>query len=387
MLHYEFPKLHRLEQVLEVIQEDQSFLVVHKDLYTVVNYLYNSPETFPEVQHADDQAAQIRRECRGLIFDTQGVLISRPFHKFFNLSERDETQPARVDLSQPHTILEKLDGSMVRPIPLADAYRLGTKAGITEVSMQAEVFVARNPEYDEFIRAELAQGRTVIFEWCSRRQRIVLDYPQDRLVLTAVRDNVTGEYLSLAPYREQGQVEVVQEFESGADSLTALIQGARDAQDLEGWVLRFDSGHMLKVKADWYVLRHRSKDKLTREKDVVDMLINDAGDDVKALLVAEDRDRLEQFETKFWSGLQAYAADLEHRIQDLIAQAGQDRKTFALEYAPRLQSLEQGIAFGVFGGKSVLDQVRALVARNTHTATNLERVRFMFGCHWEYAYE
>jgi hypothetical protein len=39
---------------------------------------------------------------------------------------------------------------------------------------------------------------TPIFEWCSRNQRIVVDYPEDMLVLTAVRDNIEGVYIEPA---------------------------------------------------------------------------------------------------------------------------------------------------------------------------------------------
>jgi RNA ligase len=407
LIHYEFPVIRHLDEVAAIVDGVDGFSITRKADYTVVGYHYNTPEVFPEVLDDGDLranhdhfrvenfGAMIRRECRGLIFDLDGRLVSRPFHKFFNVNERDETQQNLLDLTRPHRILEKLDGSMIRPIPIGAGYRLATKAGVTDVAMQAEVFLAQHPNYDAFIRHEMTHGHTPIFEWCSRKQRIVLDYPEDRLVLTAVRVNETGEYLSLdwarefiATNEEFHGVEVVQEFPAGIDSMSRLQAEAQGIEGAEGWIIRFEDGHMVKVKAEWYVLRHKSKDQLSREKNVVAMLVGDAVDDVKALLIDEDRHRLDRFSEVFWHGLNAYAADLSQRIEALKAQAGGDRKTFAVEYAKQLSQAEQGIAFGTFGGKAVDKQVLDVIIKNTSTQTRLEEVRYMWGGHrWEYNFD
>jgi len=63
--------------------------------------------------------------------------------------------------------------------------------------MQAEVFIAQNPQYIDFARDCIGEGYTPIFEWCSNKNRIVLDYPEDQLILTSVRHMITGEYQKL----------------------------------------------------------------------------------------------------------------------------------------------------------------------------------------------
>lgn len=182
-MKYKFPHLNHIDEVKSAIDGVEGFIVAERDWGTVINYVQMGNQTFPEVI---DVPTAIRRECRGLIFDKNGFLVSRPLHKFFNLGERTETLVENVDISQPHVILEKLDGSMIRPFPTADGYRLGTKMGITDVAMQAELWLADNDNYDEFIQLHLDRGQTPIFEWCSRKQRIVIDYPQDRLVLIEI---------------------------------------------------------------------------------------------------------------------------------------------------------------------------------------------------------
>jgi RNA ligase len=170
--------------------------------------------------------------------------------------------------------------------------------------------------------------------------------------------------------------------------MARLQAEAHGIEGTEGWVIRFADGHMLKVKADWYVLRHKSKDQLSREKNVVAMLVGDAVDDVKALLIDEDRHRLDRFSELFWGGFNTYWSNLSVRINQLKAQAGGDRKTFAVEYAKQLSPSEQGIAFGTFSGKSVDTQALDVIIKNTSTQTRLDEVRYMWGGHrWEYTFD
>jgi len=147
---------------------------------------------------------KIRRECRGLIFDTAtGKLLSRPYHKFFNVGEREETAINKINLYEPHVVLEKLDGSMIRPIPTKEGFRLATKAGITDVAMNAEVFIADKTNYRQFILEMIDDRKTAIFEWCSRKNRVVVDYPEDQLILTGIRDKENGNYV---PYYKMASI-------------------------------------------------------------------------------------------------------------------------------------------------------------------------------------
>lgn len=43
-------------------------------------------------------------------------MAARRFHKFFNVNERPDTHESLLDLTQPHRLLVKHDGSLVGPI-------------------------------------------------------------------------------------------------------------------------------------------------------------------------------------------------------------------------------------------------------------------------------
>ncbi|CAN1725122.1 putative RNA ligase [Hyphomicrobium sp. 1Nfss2.1] len=391
-MDYVFPEIIDLEPLRRLVLEADGFTIIRKPDHIVFCYTYNSPEVFPEVTSWDDA---VRRECRGIAFDLEGRLISRPFHKFFNLGERPETMPDVVDLSRPHVILEKLDGSMIRAIPIGDSYRLGTKTGVSLLTPQPEAFVAARPQYDAYIRTQLARGLTPVFEWCSRKQRIVLDYAEDRLVLTAVRENRTGRYVPLEDLRAEiadeprfAGIEIVRSYPGTAESMAALVAETRGLEGQEGWIVRFDDGHMVKLKADWYVTRHRALEGLSREKVVVATLLAGAADDVKPLLAPEPRARFEAFETRFWSAVETQMDRLSSQYAAIREQYGDDRKSFALGLAQNLDPQIRALMFSTWAGRDLRTEFLGHLTKHASTSTKLDCVRWAFGGEsWDYEFD
>ena len=350
-MNYSFPKIRHIDDVLFAIQDSPEFIVAEKDGYNVVNYVVATQDTFPPVIRekavygfdVKDAIAAIRRECRGLVFGTDGELINRRYHKFFNVNEKDETQLDKIDWNKPHVILEKLDGSMVSPCRVNGHIRWMTKMGITDTSMEAEAFVATHPEYVAFAETVLKQNATPIFEWCSNKNRIVLDYPEDRLVLTAIRDNETGKYVPHQIDARNGWgIPVVRSYENTRNP-ESLIRWVRRQEGIEGIVVRFDDGHMVKCKADWYVRIHKVKSLLGQERDVVKLILNNELDDLLPVLPKEDVERVEKFQKEMMDRLQRNAKMMDALVTAYTS--NYDRKTFALEHGPKMNPVWRGMIF------------------------------------------
>ena len=381
-MNYKFPQIEHIDQALAAIEGRDEFIVKRTDDYTVINYIVQLENTFPPVT---GEATAILRECRGLIFDKEGKVISRPFHKFFNVNERDETRVTAADLSGWH-FLEKLDGSMVRPIPIGDHYRLGTKMGVTDVAMNAETFVANHSSYDRFIRAMIRAELTPIFEWCSNKNRIVINYPNDRLVLTGLRDNETGKYINFETINhnadEQHRVEVVRSFDF--TDLDSAVEYLKTVEDFEGFVIRNVDGHMLKVKGDWYLQLHKTKDAIRFEKDVIRLFCDNQFDDLKPLLLEHDLNRLTKFHERFWSEVKLTAFRLMEEFNHNIGKYD-NRRDFAVEFANKkdqwfrpfmyefFNATERPIPLGM-AEQSVIDAIR----KGTSSSTAVENVRHLF---------
>ena len=384
MFHYEFPKITHLDDVKCAIADCDEIIIAEREHYDVVNYIVSTDTTFPEI--ADNKSA-LRRECRGLIFDKQGNLISRPFHKFFNVNEREETQVQHIDFSKPHRILEKLDGSMIRPVRIGGDWRLATKMGVTDVAMQAEVYIADKPHFKKFFDfcEKLGDhGVTPIFEWISRSQRIVIDYPVDVLVLLAVRDNLTGEYYvyeMLEKISLEFNIGIVRQFAGTATNMQSLIDQTRGVEGVEGYVVRFEDGMMVKIKGDWYVQIHKAKDQIGREKNLIAMILDDNLDDVKPFLLQDDLDRLNKFEHEFWAGVHGMVDVLDILFNHIYCE---DRRDFAQQVKELVHPHAQPIMFKMYDNTEPLVALLDMIRKNLSTQKKVDSVRWIFETNWNY---
>lgn len=396
-MKYKFEPASHIDDYLAAIKDRSEFIVVEKDGgYTVINYVVQMADTFPDPETASTPEERrnfiLRRECRGIIFDTiTGLVIAKRLHKFFNVNEKDETQVSKVDFTQPHVILEKLDGSMITPVWTSDGLRWGTKMGVTQVALPVEEFVAANPVYTLFAQWAVSEGLTPIFEWCSRKQTIVLDYPVDQLVLTAIRNNVTGEYMShtdmIDEVAELG-IPVVKAYAGTVANMQALIDETRGMLGVEGFVVRFDSGHMIKVKAEDYCRKHSAKDMIGREKNIVELIVTEKIDDVKAFLDEKDLARVNEFERKFWDGVKQLAASLLLlRAQATMMGLDGDRKTYATQYVQTLKPECHRFMYKMFEEVDVVTMIKNTIAAATGTQQRIDEVRWMFNCNWNEAIE
>ena len=388
MMNYDFPEIKTIRDVLPHIEGREEFRVMEKEGYTVINYMVSLENTF-KWDNNDPIGSSVRRECRGLIFDDNGVLISRPYNKFFNVGEKEETQLNKVNLYEPHIVLEKLDGSLISAQPSPYGFRLVSKAGVTDVAMSAEVFISDKPHYDTFIRKCIQKGVSPLFEWVSRKNRIVVDYPEDNLILTGIRYNHTGSYLTYAvmkSYASAWNIPVVKAVNGlPVQNINLFVKQVREWDDGEGIVLRFDTGHMVKVKADDYVLRHKTKDQINQEKNVIDCILQDAVDDLVPLLTPEDADRIKAFQNAFYAGLDEVAGEMA----ELFVEGNQmypEKKDFAVEFVQKKVSpIHAPIMYAMKGGKGSKEVLIEMIGKSLGSQPKIATARWMFGCiDWNY---
>ncbi|NJN36948.1 MAG: hypothetical protein HC794_07680 [Nitrospiraceae bacterium] len=296
----------------------------------------------------------MRRECRGLIFGSDGLLMSRPFHKFFNLGEREETQLHNIDFNRPHTIFEKMDGSMIRPIWIwADQrLRLATKMGVTDTSLAAERIAT--PAQMAWMMTLFRQGVTPLFEFISPENRIVIEYDRTELVLLAMRVNRTGEYLDVREMEGNEFFSVVPNYGSVDGNISDYIARQRGRSGREGDIIAFGN-ERYKFKNDWYVRVHKIKDQIRTDRHILALLLAGQLDDVMSHLDERDRARVESYELRFHTAFRTKLAEMENKAEAAILQAGGDRKTLATVVLPNsdIPRDEWGFMFNAANGRSM----------------------------------
>lgn len=393
MISYDFPTITNISDILPHIEGRKEFRITDHGWYKVVRYMVSLEDTF-EWDNSDPVGSAIRRECRGLAFCAQtGEIISRPYHKFFNVGERAETQVTKLNLYEPHIILEKLDGSMVRPIPLysegyLDGFRLGTKSGITDTSLRAERFIASKKHYGIFITKCLQKGTTPIFEWVG--DRIVVEYNRADLILTAIRYTNSGQYVpysTMVQYASAYSIPTIRAVDSQlpTQNIELLVSQVRAWEGKEGVVMRFESpsqlaGHMVKIKADDYVLKHRATDSISNEKDVIRLIMLKQVDDVMPLLPPEKAERMLGFQKAVLMGLDDVASELV----DLYLEEGgageyPTQKDFVEQFVKPLPPHLHHLMYGLRRGRGMRDMLVKEVLKATVSQTKIDKVRWMWG--------
>lgn len=382
-MFYKFPVIRTIDDVLPHIKDRDEFIVAERDFGVVINYVVAMQNTF-DMAGPDDIGGAIRRECRGLIFDKEGKIMSRPFHKFFNVNEREETQMHLIDMSNPHVIMEKMDGSMIRAIWDAnDNVRLATKMGITDIANSVESWLMSENGYSpcewdlaqngladiekfEYLRTSLIAGVTHLFEWISPSNKIVINYGKSDLVYLGSRVNETGEYF----FDEDTPFTRVVRYGHVDGSLDEYVARQRKAEDREGDIIRFLSGQMLKVKNDWYVRIHKTKDMIRTERHIANIIVNEELDDVLPMLDEVDIKVVRDYEVRFDAALENVLARLEGLVLLAKTLYGGDKKQVAINFVPMLKYKEDSsFIFSALDGKDireiVIKKIKASVGNTT----------------------
>jgi RNA ligase len=370
-----FPRITTIEDVLPSIAGRKEFVTVNHGDYISIDYVYAEPDSF------DDP---IRLECRGIKFRSDGTLLARPFHKFFNVGEKIHTQPDTIDFLLPHTITEKLDGSMIHPAYVGGRIRLMTRRGITPTAMEAEA-TCLTPYVEDFCNREVAMNYTPIFEFTSPKNRIVLAYQEPRLTLLAIRDNKDGRYVPhdcMVDLAAKAGIPFVGHRSCEWGSVLDFADYVRDRRGIEGYVVRFDCGRTVKLKCLDYVTKHRAKSQICAEKNVLLLVVSRRLDDLLPLLDEHDREHVEHYAADVDRGIREMVAVVESRLE---AGKGMDQKEFALTIANAASPLLRPILFSArkLGFTDLV--IREFIAKSTSSQSRVDEVRPLFGATYDYA--
>lgn len=371
-----FPTVNSYGSFMSLVGEKDEIKTGVANGFQTVSYVVSLPTTF------DSPAA---RECRGIVFNPDGLVVSRPLHKFFNLNERDGARPEDFDWSKLMRVMDKRDGSMIHTVNvgLASPFRASTtgewtfdlkskKSFTSDVAVAAKKWLLTNGKgahFMKFCQEMVDLDYTAIFEYTSPTARIVLPYATEELTLLHIRDNMTGRYMSpgelhahasgwgipiVSPNTAEGTDALFDEMLSGErnpkDIWHAVQKLAETIEGIEGWIFQFESGDMVKVKTKWYIERHHAMTNL-RERDLHLECLRETVDDLKAMLVQEGVDVTEIEGIEMHVG--EYLKGMLHSIYAKLEENKHlDRKSFAMKVGPAGEGYEYfGLLMKAYEGK------------------------------------
>jgi RNA ligase len=203
-------------------------------------------------------------------------------------------------------------------------------------------------------------GLTPTFEMTSPKFPIVIKYEKDELTLLHIRENVTGRYLTEDEiFATNPPFPVVRNLKdqftgkglpANLVSWDVLHERQLNAEGLEGWVVQFKSGEMIKIKTAWYVALHHSVT-FTRWRDIARSVVADQADDLKGAFAMTGRS-IEpillverQIKMRIEDARRMVEATVNFGVQN-----GYDAKTMALSFKDRP---DFGLVMRAFRGQEV----------------------------------
>lgn len=305
--------------------------------------------------------------CRGTMFqmleDGKPILASLPFAKFFNYMENPFTM--NVDFSDIDYVLDKMDGSLISTYIHFDekthtkTLLLKSKGSLkSEQAIDAYEWLSSNQKcanlYNLLVYYAFS-GHTVNLEWTAPHNHIVLGYQEPRLTVLGVRDHFTGKEIHYDEILDTMREYCCEEYlcdRVNFDDGNEFVDSIPNMDNIEGYVITLKTGQKVKVKTDWYVSLHRSKDSVGSPKRLFECVVNEAHDDLRGMFPEDEylMGRIDEMETKvrsIYKDIAKYGEDFYNENKHL------ERKDFAILGQKELPPKYFHIAMALYTGKNV----------------------------------
>jgi T4 RnlA family RNA ligase len=232
--------------MLDILEKYHADGLLHKQTHptkdlTIWNYS-------PKVQYErlwDD----ITLQCRGLVTNSKGEIIARPFKKFFNYEEH---KPEDIP-NEDYVVYEKMDGSLGILFNYENEWIMATRGSFT--STQA---IKGKEILDRHDISAWRKDNTYLFEIIYPENRIVVDYGnEEKLVVLGAIHTETGEEIpdSSLFWTQDSGFEVVMTYKTWGEGYDLLKEEI--SKDREGYVIRFKNGFRMKIKGEEYKRLHK----------------------------------------------------------------------------------------------------------------------------------
>jgi RNA ligase len=348
-----------------------------KDVH-IFHYMIATPDLFKE---------EIERECRGITFNDFGECICRPFHKFFNVGEREETLLKNIQWDKVTHVLNKIDGSLLCPVDIDGQIFWKTKKSFySDIAIKIQNEWNKRHEfwnkYNSFIWKHGSPNCTMMFEYISPDNRIVIDYKTEELVYLCQRDIESGKYFDFAQIT-YNYMNINQTIKNKID-YENIIYDIKQEEEKEGYVFYTSDNQAYKVKTQWYLDRHHLLSSLSY-KEIFKMIAEERIDDVVSELRLNRYDKqvkIIEFLIHEYSVLIKHEHIVVNELYNeimfrLLGEEGREisRKDFA-ERASK--TTYAGILFAMYDNKE--EQVEKIIQKNVLTflmKTYKNKVLFM----------
>lgn len=278
--------------------------------------------------------------CRGLVTDTEGNLVARPFKKFFNYGELD---PDTIPIL-PFQVFEKMDGSLGILFYYEGEWIFASRGSFTseqaikgrEILKKYRMTLLDDKDVYEAMGYKNIKDYTLMCEIIYPSNRIVVNYGdmEDVVLLAMINKNDGFElpYHNLLKVGDILGMPVVKrykvDFNYDLIAFDAIKKTITD--DEEGRVIMFENGFRMKIKGDEYLRLHyiltnistRDIWQMAKEGKSIEEILVDVPDEFYKWAIGTYNGLISKFNAK--------KAEVEEEFWTLI-----DKKAFAAKVKGR----------------------------------------------------
>lgn len=302
------------------------------------------------------------REARGTMFeiDNGGNVLriaSMPPSKFFNYKENPFTM--ELDFSNVESITDKMDGSLISTFYENVGVFVKSKTSLySEQAIAAQKYLDNDEALQTFCYKICAAGGTVNMEYTAPTNRIVLYYRQESLKVFGVRskdgDDWTHRFIfdTMTTLQMDTDKYLVNNIADSVEHTQEFINSIPTMKDIEGYVVNIKNSERVKIKTDWYISLHHSKDSVNSDKRLFECVVNESQDDLKGIFFDDIWliGRINNMEVKVKKILSELNVNVYefynlHRLMD--------RKSYAILGQQSLDQKYFGLAMSLYLGKEL----------------------------------
>lgn len=241
------------------------------------------------------------RMARGIILDREGNIVSKGYDKFFNYGElRNRENFKSCDLSEwgdeGFAVTEKIDGSMMLVTFHEDRFIVSSSSSITNdytnlFREKLKEIGLINENLDTFksvVFKNICKDCCFVFEYVSPETQIVIPYEKSDIIFHGLINKKDYKLVFLNE-ESSNYISALLNVNSKAYykmSKEDIIERQKTDENIEGWVVQFESGKMIKFKTEWYLKNHDKEsfffgNPYTKRKisSVIDWYFDDVIDD------------------------------------------------------------------------------------------------------------
>lgn len=307
------------QELDRLVEEGILYNHQHKDLDLTI-YNYTQDVQFNKLWDSNTL------QCRGLVMNSEGEVVARPFKKFFNWEELDDFHP-----KGKMSVFEKLDGSLGILFSYKDEWIWSTRGSFysEQAKLAKHLFMLKfYPDFNK-ISDVFDPNYTYLFEIVGPSNAVVNQYEKDELIFLGCVETKTGKEI-LPNNHDLKDIFRIPEFFGTFDFKVDLIDEFRKHKDnFEGYIFIDENNYRFKLKLEEYVRLHRIITGFNT-RSVWEVL--SSGQNIEDLLV--------KVPEEFYNWVHSVAEELNIRYINILTEAFRkfiiayektsDKKSFAL---------------------------------------------------------